>query len=41
MIGFCAAGLSPEALADRVDTLESTASGANAPTRHFIAGLVP
>jgi hypothetical protein len=40
-------GLSPDARADRVDELESTASGGHAPTqrgtgtRHYVAGLVP
>jgi hypothetical protein len=34
MIGLQAAGLSPNALAGRVDAIESTASGAHAPTCH-------
>jgi hypothetical protein len=41
MIGLRAASLSPNARAGRVDAIESTASGAHAPTRHFVAGLVP
>jgi hypothetical protein len=41
MIGLRAAGLSPNARAGGVDEIESTASGAHAPTRHFVAGLVP
>jgi hypothetical protein len=41
MIGLRAADLSPDARADRVNALESTASGAHAPTHHFVAGLAP
>jgi hypothetical protein len=41
IIGLRAASLSPNARAGRVDAIESTASGAHAPTRHFVAGLVP
>jgi hypothetical protein len=41
MIGLRAAGFSPNARAGRVDAIESTASGAHVPTRHFVTGLVP
>jgi hypothetical protein len=41
MMGLRAAGLSPNARAGRVYTIESTAYGAHAPTRHFVTGLVP